>query len=164
MIKYKIRRSRESFRALQSLKKQNEIEDQGGLGCIGVDGKRDRKSKKVMTYALDGVAFEKKVVGTEEHLSYTAEPEGEYLAHTVIPQGKGTGYDLSQDFLDIIREYNSKDSLVAILCDGTSVNTGWKDGFLSHVERELQDVILRLICMLHGNELPFRHLLSHYDG
>ena len=60
--KYKIRRSRESFRALQSLKKQNEIEDQGGLGCIGVDGKRDRKSKKVMTYAVDGVAFEKKVV------------------------------------------------------------------------------------------------------
>ena len=128
--KYKIRRGREPFRVLQGEKKQAGLEEQGGLGCLGVDGKRDKKSRKIITCSVDGEVVEKKVVGSEEHLSYTVEPEGEYLTHTVIPSGKGTGYDLSQDFMDVLREYKSVDSLVAIVCDGTPVNTGWRDGFL----------------------------------
>ena len=30
--------------------------------------------------------------------------------------------------------------------------------------RNLPAVLLWLVCQLHGNELPFRHLFSHCDG
>ena len=52
----------------------------------------------------------------------------------------------------------------AIVADGTAVNTGWKDGFKGHVERDLRATLLHLICMLHGNELDFRHLFCHCEG
>ena len=32
-------------------------------------------------------------------------------------------------------EHNSRESLVAVVADGTGSNTGWKDGMLAHVER-----------------------------
>ena len=35
---------------------------------------------------------------------------------------------------------------------------------MAHVERDIPAVILWLVCQLHGNELPFRHLFSHCDG
>ncbi|GBM66929.1 hypothetical protein AVEN_9127-1 [Araneus ventricosus] len=39
--------------------------------------------------------------------------------------------------------------LEAIACDGTSTNTGWKNG---------------VICLLHFNDLPFKHLFEYLDG
>ena len=107
---------------------------------------------------------EKKKVGTEEHLTYTVEPPGDYLTHTTIPPGKGTGRDLANDFVDVLAENESTKTLEAIVADGTAVNTGWKDGFIGHVERDLSARLLWLICMLHGNELPFRHLFCFCDG
>ena len=58
----------------------------------------------------------------------------------------------------------SRESLVAVVADGTGTNTGWKDGMLAHVERILQALLLWLICQLHGNELGLRHVFTHCDG
>ena len=66
--------------------------------------------------------------------------------------------------MDVIAENNSADSLEAIVADGTATNTGWKDGFIGHVEMDLKTTVLWLICMLHGNELPLRHLFSYCEG
>ena len=81
-------------------------------------------------------------VGVEEHITYTIEPPGDYLTHTVIPPNKGTGRDLADNFRDIIAENRSLESLLAVVADGTAVNTGWKDGLISHLERDLQCVLL----------------------
>ena len=35
---------------------------------------------------------------------------------------------------------------------------------ISHLERDLEDPLLRLICQLHGNELDFCHLFELCDG
>ena len=61
-------------------------------------------------------------------------------------------------------EYNSEESLLAVVADGTNIITGWKDGMISHMERDLQTILLWLICQLHGNEFGLRHVFTHYDG
>ena len=53
---------------------------------------------------------------------------------------------------------------MALLVDGTAVNVGWRVGLHVHVERALQRKLLLLSCMLHGNELPLRHLFKSCDG
>ena len=113
-------------------------------------------------YIIDGEPKEKFSIKTREHIVYTSEPEGEYLCHSEVK--KGTGRDLCNDFMEVLAEHDSKDSLLAVVADGTNTNTGWKDGMISHLERELQDPLLRLICQLHGNELDFRHLFEVCDG
>ena len=44
----------------------------------------------------------------------------------MVDQGKGTGRDLGQAVFDLLREYDSADSLHAVCADGTEVNTGYK--------------------------------------
>ena len=50
------------------------------------------------------------------------------------------------------------------MADGTNVNTGWKDGMIAHLERELGTPLVWLICLLHGNELDLRHWFEKCDG
>ena len=50
---------------------------------------------------------------------------------------KGTGRELCKDFIEVLAEHESKESLVAVVADGTNVNTGWEDGMIAHLEREL---------------------------
>ena len=111
---------------------------------------------------VNGVEKESHDTGTEEHVVYTNEPKGEYLAHTTPKNGTGRG--LADDLIEILGEYESKDSLMAICCDGTATNTGWQDGMVAHTERDLQRKLLLLICLLHENELPFRKVFDVLDG
>jgi len=55
-------------------------------------------------------------------------------------------------------------NLIAVGCDGTNVNTGNRGGVITLLEKELQKPLQWLICKLHANELPLRHLLKHLDG
>ena len=96
-----------------------------------------RKTKTTVIEIVNGKQIEKKKVAPEEHITYTIEPSGNYLTHSVIQAGKGTGRDLADDFLDVLAENKSSRTIEAVLADGTAVNTGWKDGFISHVERDL---------------------------
>ena len=38
---------------------------------FGLDGKRDRKSKKIVVEVINGTEVEKKKVGVEAHITYT---------------------------------------------------------------------------------------------
>ena len=46
----------------------------------------------------------------------------------------------------------------------TNVNTGWEGGVIKHVEIKLGKKLVWLICQLHTNELPLRHLITNLDG
>ena len=52
----------------------------------------------------------------------------------------------------------------SIGCDGTNVNVGWKSGILRRLEEKLKRPLHWIICQLHNNELPLRHLLIQLDG
>ncbi|ESO03324.1 hypothetical protein HELRODRAFT_173610 [Helobdella robusta] len=55
-------------------------------------------------------------------------------------------------------------SLVAIECDGTTVNTGHKNEVIVLLEKHLKRPLQWCVCLLHVNELAFRHLFSSLDG
>ena len=162
ITKTKIKGQRKILRSKR--KEEVFLNNFGGLECVGTDGKRDKNAKKLVQEVINGECVTKKKVGVQEHLSYTREPPGCYLTHTAVPPNKGTGFDLGQDLLEVLAENNSKESLLAVLCDGTATNTGWKTGMIVTVERELKVPLLWLVCQLHGNELPFRHEYELADG
>ena len=55
-------------------------------------------------------------------------------------------------------------SLQAIGGDSTNVNTGWEGGAMHWVEVKLNRKLNWLVCALHTNELPLRHLIMTLDG
>ena len=164
--KSKIRRARDSFGAKQKEKLKTQVGSTGGLLCIGADGKRNKKTKQIEVQLINNSMVEKVVTKPQEHIVYTQEPGGSYLQHSEIAPTKGTGQDLADDFLEVIIENNSEITIVAILVDGTNTNTGWRDGMIAHLERKLQPkrLLIWIVCMAHGNELPLRHLFTHCDG
>ena len=54
--------------------------------------------------------------------------------------------------------------LRAIGCNETVVNTGSKNGVVRQLEKAAGRSLQWLICQLHANELPLRHLLQNLDG
>ena len=56
---------------------------------------------------INGSETVKVVTKCQEHIVYTREPPGSYLAHSEIAPNKGTGKDLADDFLDILIENHS---------------------------------------------------------
>ena len=160
--KFKIRRARAAYRLKVKARMKTKVDGTGGLTCLGVDGKRDKKTRKRVVQIINGEEVDKNVVETEEHLAYTMEPSGEYLCHSTVELGTGRG--LANDFKDVLADHNSIETVEAVVADGTNTNTGWKEGFIAHVERDLKRNLIWLICLAHGNELPFRHLFCHCDG
>ncbi|GBN06735.1 hypothetical protein AVEN_214987-1, partial [Araneus ventricosus] len=71
----------------------------------------------------------------EEHISLVRESGSEYIGHVCNKVG----------------------------CDGTSVNTGVKGGIICNMELILNRPLQWLVCQLHANELPLRHLFAHVD-
>ena len=56
------------------------------------------------------------------------------------------------------------ENLVAIGCDGTSVNTGFNGGVIRLIEEKLNKPLHWFICQLYANELPLRHVVQKFDG
>ena len=95
----------------------------------------------------------------EEHISLLSEPDSEYIGHFSIDSGKANVIVKGiLDFLEMKFDYHF--ALVAIGCDGTAVNTGHKNGVIVSLEKHLKKPLQWFVCLLHTNELPFRHLFS----
>ncbi|GBM63040.1 hypothetical protein AVEN_111425-1 [Araneus ventricosus] len=56
-----------------------------------------------------------------------------------------------------------KAKLLAIGCDGTSINTGWDSCVIWCLELKLGKPLQRVICLQHFNELTLRHLFETLD-
>ena len=48
--------------------------------------------------------------------------------------------------------------------DFANVNTGWDGGCMHWVSVKLGRNLIWLVCVIHTNELPPRHLLTTLDG
>ncbi|KAK4881795.1 hypothetical protein RN001_005114 [Aquatica leii] len=58
----------------------------------------------------------------------------------------------------------SLEDTLAIGCDGTVTNTGKYGGVIRLLEKRLHRPLQWIICLLHLNELPLRHLFAKLDG
>jgi len=132
--------------------------DSVGLRCLGFDGRKD----KTIVNTKEGSKYYRRTI-VEEHVSLIEEPGSKYIGH-ISPCG-GSATKIKQSIMNHFTTNNiSVDKLVAIGCDGTNVNTGRNKGIIRLIEEELGKPLQWLVCQLHGNELPLRHLLEHLDG
>lgn len=149
----KLRRERSKLRGEMS-----EESNLNPIKALYFDGRKDR-TLNVTT--LGNKKFKKTV--TEEHISLIEEPSSKYIGHVVPTTGS------AKHIYECIWHYFAEkelsvDHLLAIGCDGTVVNTGPVGGVICLFEKKLNKPLQWLVCQLHANELPLRHLLAHLDG
>ena len=88
-----------------------------------------------------------------EHFTCVSQPGGGYLTHVTPITGRGR--DIAQELVAVVREKNI--NLVVMGMDRTAVNTGIHNSVIRVMEQELEKTMQHIICLLHSNELPFRH-------
>ena len=71
---------------------------------------------------------------------------------------------IAENLVDFLKDKIIDQSLQAIGGDSTNVNTGWEGGAMHWVEVKLGRELNWLVCALHTNELPLRHLITTVDG
>lgn len=99
----------------------------------------------------------------EEHISLVQEPGGQYMGHLIPKSGKGS--EIAKIIMCYLDNKNlDSEQFIAIGCDGTATNTGWKNGVIRNIEVRMGRPLQWFICLLHFNELPYRHLFKHLDG
>jgi hypothetical protein len=99
-----------------------------------------------------------------KYIYFTGPRAGEYLTHRVVPEKEGKGIDLANIAFSVLEEYDSTESLDAVLMDNTPVNTGFSGGLCACLEHKLGRKLHLIGCFLHINELPLRHLIQKLDG
>ena len=158
----KIRRMRKKRQ--KEAKKRRREEAKDGVQCLGLDGKKDKKTRVMVDRKVGEVMEERQGTATVDHYTFVEEPGGRFLDFISVEQGNATGKGLGREVTDLVRSYNSEETLIAVCTDGTNVNTGWKTGAIAELERNLEKPLQRLICLLHANELGLRHVYDLLDG
>lgn len=125
--------------------------------AICFDGRRD----KTLVKEKKGNKYYQKTV-TEEHYVLVSEPGSRYLGH--VSPTSGSAKAIKTSILQFLQKNTDINTIVAIGCDGTVVNTGSKNGVIRGLESDLRKPLQWLVCLLHTNELPLRHLMSYLDG
>lgn len=97
----------------------------------------------------------------EPHIVVLREPHSSLLGYVNL-EGKGETSKAKTD--ELIEFCTSKDlslaNLIAVCSDGEVANTGTTGGVLRLIECHLGRPIHWFVCLLHFNELPFRHLYN----
>lgn len=128
------------------------------LKCISFDGKKENALEQII---VDGKPRNTKVY--EEHVTMVKEPGSMFIGYVTPARGDANAITSAmKDFL--AKEEYSLHNLLAILCDGTGVNTGNKGGVILQFERLLERPLQWLVCLFHFNELPFRALVISITG
>lgn len=136
-------------------RQEKNTEERKDIEAVYFDGRKDQT-----IIQIEG----RRIVKQEEHVSLIEEPESKYFGHLLI-NPPANAVNIATNVLSYTRENSvNPKNLKAIGCDGTNVNTGWKDGVIRIIEVQIEKPLQWVICMLHANELPLRHLLQQLDG
>ena len=150
--KNKVRRQRHKLRK----KLQNEAHKK--VECLYFDGRKD----KTRIQCRKGTKFYTRIV-PEEHIALVGEPECQYLGH--ITPISGEAKHIASGIMSYLNQSRiNSNELLAVACDGANVNTGALGGVIRLLEEQLGRPLQWLVCLLHTNELPLRHLLQNLDG
>ena len=138
--------------------------------------RRERKKKSQLTETFDDIQalffdgrkdetldFNQKLSSKmQEHVTILSEPSSKFMGHVSV--SKGDASSISNEIINIVEENNSIENIGGIGCDGTAVNTGSKGGVIVLLENYFNRSLQWIICLLHINELPLRHLITKLDG
>ena len=155
--KNKLRRSIEDYRTERQVEDTQQLEEKQGHAYY-FDG------KKTMSLCVEEDEQGKKynIQRELELISMSAEPGGLYVTH-LEPEG-GKGEQVAEAVLNFLREHNLDSSWLIVGGDSTAANTGKYIGAFASLEKKLWRRLLWILCMLHLNELPWRHIFVALDG
>ena len=151
----KVRRSHQKHRPLLQ-ERSKRADDYKDIIALYFDGGKDQ----AMTKKVSGNSTE---IAQEEHISLIEEPGSKYFGHFALKKVSATA--IASGIFDFLSaNHREKNTIVAIGCDGTAVNTGAKEGALRMIELNLHKPVHWFICQLHANQLPLRYLFQTLDG
>ena len=159
----KVQRARKANRK-SSQEIFNEEWEEEPLTGLYFDGRKDM----TLCYETneEGKRFPR--VKKENHLTLVAEPKSEFLSsladdHTSTDDIKGAELE-AKLILDFLSENGMENDLEILGCDSTRVNSGRTNGVMKRIENSLDRNLMRVLCALHTNELPLRHLFEAVDA
>ena len=162
--KYKMQRGR--LEAIKSAADRGERSSkESEIKGIFFDGRKDRT--KTMEFDEKTMRYHQTIT-KENHISVTSEPDGKYRFHfTPGPSddkrnkpAKVIAHELHSWMVE-----NGVDATVEVLGgDSTNEMTGWSGGSIVWVEVLLGRKCFWVVCQIHTNELPLRHLITKLDG
>ena len=137
---------------------------EGDIKCVLFDGKKDWT---LVYQEVEGSSQAYPSVVKEEHYSVVAEPGGKYLFH-FTPDDDDKECSAAEQIANILvewmTEYGVDKTIQFIGGDSTNVNSGIWGGVFQFVEKKLGRPLNWIVCGLHLNELPLRHLIIELDG
>lgn len=136
----------------------------GEINCIFFDGREDA-TKLMMKVDISDQQYPGII--KEQHYCVCSEPDGRYLYHFTLEKGskrEKPAEIIADSLVDFMKNKGIDKSLQAIGGDSTNANTGVEGGTMHWVEVKLGRRLIWLICALHTNELPLRHLITALDG
>jgi len=146
----KLRRERKKFRNETLLKDEKFLPE---INAIYTDGRKDATLVQEQS---------KRKVVTEEHYVVIGEPGTFYLTHVTPENGKGRV--IANAIYQYIKDNSMENNIYLIGTDGTAVMTGANNGFIRSLEELLDKPLHWVVCLLHLNELPLRHVFASIDG
>ena len=162
--KNKVRRAQEKLMIEMGEEFEKKCREEGTISCILFDGRIDL-TNVMMEAEGSNQSFQGKI--KEEHYSVASEPGSNYLFH-FTPDKATKEESHAEQIAKVIFEWLKKrgfdKTLWAIGGDSTNVNTGVRAGVMRKLELHLGRKLVWLVCNLHTNELPLRHLIVELDG
>ena len=78
--------------------------------------------------------------------------------------GKKCAEIIADNLYKLLVERGIDQTLLAVGCDSTNVNTGGLGGDIHFLEKKLHRKLNSLVCALHTNKLPLRRLITTLNG
>ena len=128
------------------------------------DGRKD--NTLVQIYDEKTGSYRKRII-KEEHISVTSEPDGLYRLHFTPPPAippSMPANEVAMFLADWLIDHGQDKNILVLGGDSTNSMSGWKGGSIALVEKQLNIKAYWVICQVHTNELPLRHLIEKLDG
>lgn len=111
------------------------------LKCISFDGKRETALQQIV---VNGKHLN--ISHFEEHVTMVKEPGSKFIGYVTPNKGDANEIVTAMNAF-LLKEDFSLCNLVGILCDGTAINTGNKNGVICQLERILERPFKWLLCV-----------------
>ena len=142
------------YRTEIRIKKQELFES---VDSIFVEGRKDASMTMV---EVNGNYHRQTVI--EEHYVNVGEPNGFYLSH-VMPEDE-TGYKIATSVYSAIKDTALVQKFKIVGSERIAVMTGKSKGFIASLKTLIGRPLQWVICLLHLNKLPLRHIFQNFDG
>ena len=150
MDKNKVRREKAKCRQELLLKQY----DASNSIAFSFDGRKN----DALTMEKINEKFHARIV-KEPHLVVLKEPNSQLIGYTKV-ENEDAEHKLMTLNAFFVEKEIALDALIGICCDDEPTNTGVRNGILRRFELHLNRPLHWFVCLLHFNELPFRHLFD----